>query len=64
MQISIDEDKTSENGNQNRFMSTDIIFIFSKTEGYVPSGLDARSILVDRLDGCLSNKNLCSPQKI
>ena len=45
-------------------MATEITFIFRKFEGYIPSGIGARSVPVgrqaDRLAGRLADENVSS----
>ena len=41
-------------------MLTEITLIFGKFEGYILSGVDSRSVPVDRQAGRLSDKNVIS----
>ena len=43
-----------------RFVPTEIMFIFRKFEGYIPSGIGSRSVPVDRQAGKLSDENIIS----
>ena len=43
-----------------RFMPTEITFIFRKFEGYIPSGIGARSVPVSRQAGWLAGRQKCN----